>query len=74
MSASFSEHFASRDNIVWVALMFGEALINHRAMRIAEWHTRWIRGKAFPDKLDEAQPFLDWELQNFCDVGITHGT
>ena len=72
--ASFSEQFASRHNIVWVALMFGKTHINYRTMSIAERHARGIGGEAFPDKFDEAQPFLDRELQNFRDIRITHGT
>ena len=54
--------------------MFGKALINHRAMGIAERHPGGIGSEAFPDKLDEAQAFLDREFQNFRDVRITHGT
>ena len=52
--------------------MFGKTLINYRTMGIAERHARWICGEAFPDKFDEAQPFLDREFQNFRDIRITH--
>jgi hypothetical protein len=53
--------------------MFVEALIDHRPMGIAERHARGVGGETFPDKLDEAQSFLDRELQNFRDIRIAHG-
>ena len=71
-SASFSEHFVSGYNVVWVALVFGKTLINYGAMSIAQRHGRWIRSEAFPDQFDEAQPLLDRELEDFSNIGITH--
>ena len=72
-SASFGEHFASGCNVVWVALVLGETFIDYRAMSIARWHGRRVRGEAFPDEFDEAQPLLDRELEDFSNISSDHG-
>ncbi len=71
-SPRFGEHFVSGNYVVWVASVFGETLVDYRAMGVTDWNRRGIRSNTLPDQLDEAQPLFDWEIKDFRDIGITH--
>jgi hypothetical protein len=71
-SPGFGEHLTSGNNVVWVALVFGQALVDHCALGVAQWHGRWFCDEARPNDFDEAQAFLGRKLEDFGNVGITH--
>ena len=52
--------------------MFGQALVNHRAMGVAQWHGRRVRDETGPNNFDEAQALLGGKPKDFGNVGITH--
>ena len=52
--------------------MCREFIVNCGAVSIAQRNRRRIRGKTFPQQLDEAKSVLDGEFQNLNNVGITH--
>ena len=52
--------------------MFGQALVNHRAMGVPQWHGRWFCDEARPNNFDKAQALFSRKLKDFGNVGIAH--
>lgn len=55
-----------------MGFVLGKTFINDRTMRVAKRYSRRFGSNAVPDHLHETQSFLDGELEDFCNVGITH--
>jgi hypothetical protein len=66
------ENLISGNDVVRMASVFGESLIDDRAMRIAQRYCRGIGGKALPEQFHKVQPLCGRQLEDFCDVSITH--
>lgn len=71
-SSGLGENLISGNDVVRMASVFGESLIDDRAMRIAQRYCRGIGGKALPEQFHKVQPLCGGQLENFCDVSITH--
>jgi len=53
--------------------MFGQRLVNRRAVSVTQGESGSARGEAFPKKLDHPEFLFGRQLEEFGNVGITHG-
>ena len=52
--------------------MFGQAVVNHRAMGVPQRHGRWFCDEARPNDFDKAQALFSRKFKDFGNIGIAH--
>jgi hypothetical protein len=52
--------------------VLGKAFIDNFPMGVAERHRGRIGSDAVPNQLHKTKTLLDWELQDFRYIGLTH--
>jgi len=53
--------------------MFGQRLVNRRAVSVTQGESGSARGKALPKKLEQAELLFSGQLEEFSNVRVTHG-
>jgi hypothetical protein len=72
-SPSFGENLVSGNDVVWIALVFSQALTERCAIGVTQRNRRRICSETCPNYLDKGQPLFCGKLENISDVSITHG-
>jgi len=52
--------------------MFGQRLVNRRAMSVTQGESGSARREALPKKLEEPELLFSGQLEEFGNVGVTH--
>ena len=62
-----------RENVVWRLTMFGQRLVNRRAVSVTERKSGSARGEALPKKLEQPEFLFGRQFEELSNVGVTHG-
>src|SRR5712671_4519164 len=73
LSADSGQHLFQRQNVVWRLTMFGQRLVNCRAMSVTQRQSRSAHGKTLPKQLEQPEFLFGGQFEEFSNVGITHG-
>jgi len=53
--------------------MFGQRLVNRRAVSVTQRESGSARGEALPKKLEQPELLFGREFEELSNVGVTHG-
>jgi len=71
--ADSGQHLFDRQNVVWRLTMFGQRLVNRRAVSITQGKGGSARGEALPKELQQPEFLFGRQFEEFSNVGVTHG-
>lgn len=71
-SSSIGEHLVSGNDVVGIALVFCQTLVDYSAVSVAQRHRSGVRGETCPDDFCQPKALFGRQRENFGDIGITH--
>src|SRR5437660_3339891 len=72
-TARVRDHFVDGNDVVRIALVLREALIEDSAVGVAQRNRRCVARKTFPEDFKEPQTFFSRQLEDFSNVRVAHG-